>query len=502
MQRETRVIEIPDEAAMRRLAEDVAIIVRPGDVFALSGELGAGKSTFARALIRAVANDDALEVPSPTFTLAQLYDARVPIAHFDLYRLADPGELVELGFDEAIEASAVLIEWPERAGDALPADAIRWRIADANGPNARIVAIDAPAHFMARLARSLEIRAFLSRVGRESARRRYLLGDASTRAYERLSMGEGWATILMNAPAMPDGPPIRDGKPYSRIAHLAEDVVPFVAIGRWLRHEGFAAPEILEADLAKGILIVEDLGADGILSPEGMPVRDRYAAAVGVLVDLHRRSVPDLLAVKSGVDYRLPRYDRDAMMIEAELLVDWYVPYRLGRAVSEGDRADYIALWGGAIERLASAEKNIVLRDYHSPNIIWRAERQGNDRIGIIDFQDAMLGPSAYDVASLLQDARVTVPRQMRQELLADYVEARRDDDNFEPDSFHTAYSIMAAQRASKILGIFVRLKQRDGKPGYLRHLPRIEAYLAEALAHDALTDLRAWYQRSGLVEA
>ena len=136
-----------------------------------------------------------------------------------------------------------------------------------------------------------------------------------------------------------------------------------------------------------------------------------------------------------------------------------------------------------------------MLRDYHSPNLLWLADRDDVARIGVLDFQDALIGPAAYDVASLLQDARVDVPEDMEMALLGRYVRARRSDDpRFDVAGFSQLYATLAAQRATKILGIFARLDRRDGKPQYLRHMPRIWTYLQRALAHPALAPLKAWY--------
>jgi len=136
-----------------------------------------------------------------------------------------------------------------------------------------------------------------------------------------------------------------------------------------------------------------------------------------------------------------------------------------------------------------------VLRDFHSPNLIWLPEREGIARVGLIDYQDAMLGPSAYDVASLLQDARVDIPETMEVAQLAQYVRKRREKEpNFDPSDFIRLYATVAAQRASKILGIFSRLDRRDGKPQYLRHIPRVWDYLQRSLAHPSLAVLKDWY--------
>ena len=164
-------------------------------------------------------------------------------------------------------------------------------------------------------------------------------------------------------------------------------------------------------------------------------------------------------------------------------------------------RDGYRQEWDALISRLGGRETTLMLRDFHSPNIIWRGERQGHDRLGIIDFQDALVGPTAYDVASLAFDARVTVPPEIEQATLDAYVAARHAAGAFDEETFRETYAIMAAQRNSKILGIFVRLDRRDGKPAYLRHLPRIRDYLRRALSHPALAARRDFYGEHGLLE-
>jgi len=180
------------------------------------------------------------------------------------------------------------------------------------------------------------------------------------------------------------------------------------------------------------------------------------------------------------------------MMIEVDLLTQWYAPHRLGRALSDQEQADLQTIWHNMIGQLRTVEKSIVLRDYHSPNIIWMAQAEGANGTGLIDFQDALNGPSAYDVASLAQDARVDVSAELETALVNHYCQLRA---GFDEESFRAAYAILSAQRATKILGIFVRLWQRDGKNAYLAHLPRIESYLHRSLQHPSLRDYKNWVE-------
>ena len=489
-------VALATEQATRRLAMDVAAMLAPGDLVTLSGDLGAGKTTFARAVVRHLASDLRLEVPSPTFTLVQTYALpRFPVVHGDLYRVSEPSELNELGFDDTTDA-AVLLEWPERIADSLPRDRldIAFTLKPERGLSYRNARITAYGMFAPRVARMMTIRRFLDESTFADAQRTYLQGDASTRTYERLVQGARNA-VLMNAPRRPDGPPVRNGLPYSAIAHLAEDVRPFVAMARALRGLGFSAPEIYAADLTEGLLILEDLGGEGVVAGDPpAPIEERYATAVDLLAALHRAPAPKVLPVAPRVDHRLPTYDRDAFLIEAELLLDWYVPHR-GGIIDEDARQEFLSLWRAALTRAVTGPLHWVLRDFHSPNLLWLSDRPGVARVGLLDFQDAMVGPPAYDVASLLQDARVDVPESVEINLLGRYVKARLDADKaFVAPAFVQLYVTLGAQRATKILGIFARLDRRDGKPQYLRHLPRIWRYLRRCLMHPTLAEIKAWY--------
>ncbi len=321
-----------------------------------------------------------------------------------------------------------------------------------------------------------------------------MAGDASTRSYARLIRDDD-IVILMNSPRRPDGPAIYGGKSYSAAVHLAEDVKPFVAIGKGLCERGFSAPAIHHADLDTGFLITEDFGSAGFIAGDPpAPIAERYEAATDMLAALHCEALPEILPLAAQITYTIPTFDTEALLVEIGLMPEWYLPDR--RVELAGDkRAEFVAMWRDLLSKPASAPKTWVLRDFHSPNLIWLAERQGIKKVGIIDFQDAVLGPTAYDLVSLLQDARIDVPEQLELALLTRYIKARRAADAaFDPAGFAELYAIMSAQRNTRLLGTFARLNRRDGKPQYLRHQPRIWTYLGRSLAHPALARARAWY--------
>jgi N-acetylmuramate 1-kinase len=494
-------LALSNETATAHLMADLALLIGPGDVITLSGDLGAGKTAAARALIRYLAGDDALEVPSPTFTLAQVYDLPAfPLVHADLYRVNDPLELEEIGLSPLPEGTVALIEWPERAPAALPQDRTDIALSHrpALGSTARAAEITGYGKAAAQVARLKALRQFLDEAGYIDAKRLRMAGDASTRSYARLNRDDG-VVILMNSPRRPDGPAVYDGKSYSAAVHLAEDVKPFVAIANGLRERGFSAPSIHHADLDAGFLITEDFGSTGFIEGDPpAPVAERYEAATDMLAALHRESLPEILPLAPQITYAMPSFDTDALLVEAGLMLEWYLPDR-GTEPSNNMRAEFVMMWRDLLSKPAAAartlEKTWVLRDFHSPNLIWLGEREGIAKVGIIDFQDAVLGPAAYDLVSLLQDARIDVPEQLELALLTRYIKARRTaDDTFDPAGFAELYAIMSAQRNTRLLGTFARLNRRDGKPQYLRHQPRIWTYLNRSLAHPVLSRAREWY--------
>lgn len=490
-------VEVANEAATVALAEDLASMLKSGDTVTLAGDLGAGKTTFARALIRKLLDDATVEAPSPTFTLMQIYESNaVRIVHADFYRIDSSAELSGLGWEEAVDDAIVLVEWAERAPEAMPPDRldVRLSFADAEDRDARRVTVSGHGVFAPRLTAFKALRELLRREGWSDAKRSPLTGDASARAYETLEKSNGERAILMISPARPDGPPIRYGKSYGAIARLAENAKPFVAVANGLRAHGLSAPEIYGQDLDAGLLIIEDLGREGVVDENG-PIPERYLEAAAALAHLHSQRLPDTLPIEGAGNYHIPPYDMDALLVETDLLLEWYVDH-IKASVASGARAIFTNLWRQALIDVASAPPTWTLRDYHSPNLIWLERREGVKRVGVIDFQDCVLGHPAYDMASLGQDARVTVSDELELKLLAHYAKLRRDaDESFDMAAFAKAYMTLAAQRATKVLGIFARLDQRDGKPQYLAHLPRVEAYLKKSLRHPALAELKAWYE-------
>ncbi len=480
-------------AALEAFAAELALFARPGMVLLLKGDLGTGKSTFARAFIRALAQGAEFDIPSPTFTLVQTYDeTRVPVAHADLYRIGSAQELDELGFDELVLTHVLAVEWPEKMLDGGHAD--RLLIELSGSGTHRDALVTARGAWAQALARNDAINTFIAKTRWASAERRFLEGDASFRRYETLHLGDAHA-ILMDMPARPDGPPVKYGKPYSAIAHLAEDIRAVIAVNAVLGARGYSAPKAEAYDLTHGFAVMEDLGRHvyGGMMRRGEDMREPMRAAVAVLADMASRDWPRDVPL-DGQTYSVPPYDVEAQLIEVDLLPSWFWPHLSGSAIPAAALAEFEAAWMELLPLTQKGHRVWALRDYHSPNLLWLPERAGLARVGIIDTQDALMGHPAYDLASMLQDARVDIDARLADDLYEHYCALRKDDPSFDRDEFDVAYAILGAQRATKILGIFARLSKRDGKHGYLRHIPRVSRYLERNLAHPRLADLKRWF--------
>jgi hypothetical protein len=318
--------------------------------------------------------------------------------------------------------------------------------------------------------RDRRIAGFLAEHGWSADGARPLAGDASFRRYWRVG-GNGGTVVLMDAPP-PD-----------------EDVRPFVAMARHLRRLGLSAPEILAADVDEGLLLIEDFGDETYtrLLAGGGAEPDLYALAIDVLASLHR--LPAETAIPKG----LPAYDEERLLDEACLLTDWYLPFVTGAPTSPDVRHAYVEAWRAALPAVRRRPPTLVLRDFHVDNLIRLRGRSGIAACGLLDFQDAVAGPAAYDVMSLLEDARRDVGDDLRRAMLDRY---RRSVGERDWPGFEAAFAVLAVQRHAKVIGIFTRLHVRDGKPVYLAHVPRVWRLLERGLPVPELSRVAAWFER------
>jgi hypothetical protein len=323
--------------------------------------------------------------------------------------------------------------------------------------------------------REQSIAAFLAAHGWAEAKRSPLAGDASFRRYHRVALGSRRA-VLMDAP-----PP-------------GEDVRPFVAVARHLKALGLSPPAVLAEDAEAGLLLLEDLGDDtytkvlgAAAGPKVAAVEDDlYGLAVDVLIALHALP-PDRTLPRD-----LPSYGNGRLLDEVFLLPQWYMPAITGMPMSEAQRKAYGDAWLKVFPLVHAGPKTLVLRDFHVDNLMLLTDRKGVARCGLLDFQDAVKGHPAYDLMSLLEDARRDIRPQLKQTMLDRYVAAFPGLDR---DGFEQAFRILAAQRHAKVIGIFTRLCARDGKPAYLVHVPRVWRLLERALEEPALRPVADWFE-------
>ena len=295
-------------------------------------------------------------------------------------------------------------------------------------------------------------RSFLEQTGWAGAVATPLPSDASFRQYFRLATKEGRAALLMDAP-----PP-------------REDVRPFVKVAEHLLSLGLSAPRILARDEAQGFLVIEDFGEATFtrLLAQHEEARPLYELAVDTLASLHDH--PRNAALE------LPRYDLAVLQREASLLTDWYLPALTGETLTADAQESYLAAWTQVFEGLPPLPQVLVLRDYHVDNLMLLKGRKGVAACGLLDFQDALLGSPAYDLISLLEDARRALPKDLAERLFLRYLEKRGGE--LDAHALGRWCACLGAQRHAKVAGIFVRLLWRDGKPHYLQHIPHVMGML------------------------
>ena len=351
--------------------------------------------------------------------------------------------------------------------------------------------------------------AFLKAAGLAAAERHPLPGDASTRRYERIVRADGSTVMLMDQPPAAESQPCApDATPAQRrlqgwnaMARLAAGrVEAFAACAAWLRGHGLSAPQVLALDTGLGLALIEDLG-DGLFAHRiaaGEPAEPLYFAAVDALVRLHEAEPPQVLEGE-GARWPLLAYDELALQAGADLFVEW-LP-RLDPRLAFGQDAldEWSGLWAPVVARGAAGAAVFAHRDFHAENLLWLPEREGAARVGLIDFQDAVRAHPAWDLHSLLQDARRDVEPALEAACLERYLVLRPGVDR---EAFLADYAALAALNEARILGVFARLVVRDGKPRYRAFMPRMWAHLERNLKRPELAQLAGWFDRHVPAEA
>lgn len=355
--------------------------------------------------------------------------------------------------------------------------------------------------------RSDEISAFLDLLGWADAQSTAVPGDASTRRYARLRLGEQRA-ILMDAPKVAELPSEPEGASsdmrkalgYNATARLAgPDMESFAALAKAFTARGFSAPKLYGADIDKGLLLLEDFGDPvyaRVIAQDAAKEAPLYAEAVETLAALYRSTFPQILEYKDSTGknapWRIRDYDETALLAETDLCLDWFTQ-DFDRVVTKEARAEFYALWKAAFAATKRHAAGLTLRDFHAENLFWLEERAHTDRVGLIDFQDALWSHPAYDLASLIEDIRRDVSPDLAQPLLERFCDHAGL--NYDAD-FRAAYAVMGGQRNTKLLGFPVRADLKFGKPQYRALLPRVKRHFQNSLKHPVLGDIHVWFEK------
>lgn len=292
--------------------------------------------------------------------------------------------------------------------------------------------------------------------------------DASFRSYFRIKQ-DGKSTILMDADT------------------TKEDVKQFVKVASFLAKNKFSVPEVIAADEKKGFLLLEDFGDDTfakLLIKEPERETELYEKAIDLLIALHKVQAADNL---------LPYFSDEVILEEAKIFTDWYVPTLFNETVSKKSLEEYEIIYRHLFQYVRLIPETNVLKDYHSENLMWLDDRNSINKVGLLDFQSAMVGSPIYDIVSLLEDARRDVSQDLTQAMINRYLEARPE---ISRKNFLATYAILSAHRNLRIVGVFARKATRDGNSNYLKYLPRVWGYIEKNLRHPLLVPFKSWLDK------
>jgi aminoglycoside/choline kinase family phosphotransferase len=297
----------------------------------------------------------------------------------------------------------------------------------------------------------------------------FLAGDCSNRHYYRLKKSDGTTVVLMDA--------------YGE----DEKIEPFIKITRLLNSLACSSPKVLNYDFGERFILLEDLG-DATFTyclKQGMDPFPLYETAVDALIHIHQTFDVSMCT-------ELPTYAAEEMLKKSSLFLEWYYPYIYGEAAPASAKEEWDDAWHQAFKILGNAPKTIILRDFHVDNLLWLPERTGYQRCGLLDFQDAAVGPQSYDLVSLFEDVRQDVPADLTKKLLKKYL---AHFSYLDPEAFMAQYYTLGAQRITRIMGVFCRMLIQNKRDQYMTFLPRAWKWLENDLKHDNLSDTRHWFE-------
>ena len=488
----TYTITTCSEEETASLAQKMAEWMCVGDVIRLSGDLGAGKSVFARGLIHGLGHQGS--VPSPTFTIISPYDqTRLPVLHMDAYRLEDADELAALDIDPWREHGVLIVEWPEKVAEAFPPDApdvldYYWPTMDNAGTlsvfiNERAVGreikFQASDAWFRRLARVFpELKREMSEEGRSVFLKQQSMegfplskaspGDWSGRSYWRVETDKD-SMILMDAP-----PPL-------------EEVPPIPYLTNYYANLGIRVPQVSAVDEKKGYMLVEDFGQDTLIDAvqKGEDPTPWLRAAVDVLLVM-ANNLPPEGRTATATD----------LWLEVARFTDHTLPLIKGHATAPEDRAAFHTLLKPIIDELLALPQVSVHWDFHANNFLPLGEEASLESFGLIDFQDTHTGPLFYDLATIVKNDRLPIGPDLEKELVTRYCTGLSGSQHFEEKEAWRLIHLIVMQRTFKIIGGACKLSRQTGRTDILSLMPRLQKMLDFAFEEPALAEIAQWFGR------
>ena len=458
----------------------IAPIFEKGDLLALNGEIGSGKTTLSKHLINYLTATRIDEINSPTFNLCQIYSEQdLTISHYDFYRLDYLQEIEELDMSDSIKNNLTIIEWANKFSSILPKDHIEIQIN--NKSDKREYKILFHGTYAKKIAAHKNRLSFLSNSNFNIKKITNMRGDASKRKYFRVNDGKE-NFVLMDA-----------SEDSIKKNTTSKTITDFIIFGQYLENIGLRVPKIYEFDIQKHLILEEDLGLttyDELYSK--LNFKDLISPAIEsllILVHSNYKNIND----QDGKAFEPQNFDKKVFINESKIFIDYYWPYVKNSICPEEEKCEFLSI----IEKIysdLSTDKALVLRDYHSPNLHYLQNEKGHKQCALIDFQDALLGHPLYDLVSLAQDARFTISED-QERYIVDTFEKKFHFIDFQlsKSSFNEQYKILAIQRSLKILGIFARLSLLEGKNNYIIHMPRVIDYIRRSMDCSLLHNLTHW---------
>lgn len=458
----------------------IAPIFEKGDLLALNGEIGSGKTTLTKHLINYLTATSIDKINSPTFNLCQTYSKDdLIISHYDFYRLDYLQEIEELDINDSIKNNFTIIEWANKFSSILPRDHIEIQIN--NKFHQREYKILFHGEYAKKIIAHKNRLSFLSNSNFNIKKITNMRGDASKRKYYRVNDGKE-NFVLMDA-----------SEDSINKTTTSETITDFIIFGKYLEDIGLRVPKIYEFDIQKHLILEEDLGLttyDELYSK--LSFQDLINPAIEsllILVHSNYKNINDL----DGRAFEPKNFDEKVFINESKIFIDYYWPYVKNSICPEEKKYEFLSI----IEKIysdLSTDKTLVLRDYHSPNLHYLQNEKGHRKCALIDFQDALLGHPLYDLVSLAQDARFTISEDQERYIVDTFEDKFLFNDfQLSKSSLNEQYKILAIQRSLKILGIFARLSLLEGKNNYIIHMPRVVDYIRRSMDCSLLHNLTHW---------